>query len=230
MSPAPADTPARERLDSLNGAALAGLSVLTVGLAALVLSYAGTLSTALEPCGAIALPAGLALAAMWRWGRGVLVGVAVGTLAALLGSGLPWAPAFMGPAVVVLAPWLAHTIMLRMEFDARFERTADVVTLVLAVVGGAALPAALAVATWVTATTTLAPWEAFSVAWCVLSLGMLCTAVAVLAFDRGVLHALQPGLAWRSAAAGGAAVLLMLWLLWLSPSVRSPVGSILSVA
>ena len=80
----------RERLDTLNTAAAAGLSVLALGLSALVLSYAGTMSLALAPWSAIAMPAGLALAAQWRWGGHVLIGIGVGTMAALLGSGMGW--------------------------------------------------------------------------------------------------------------------------------------------
>ena len=216
----------RERLGTLNTAAAAGLSVLALGLSALVLSYAGTLSLALAPWSAIAMPAGLALAAQWRWGGHVLIGIGVGTMAALLGSGMGWGASVLGAAVVVVSSMLAHAVMKRLEFDARFERPADVGILAGAVIGGAALPAAVAVATWVTATMGLAPWEAFSVGWCVLGLGMLCTAVAVLAFDRGLLIAMQPGVAWRSTALGLAAVALMLWLLWLSPSARSPIGAL----
>ena len=216
----------RERLGTLNTAAAAGLSVLALGLSALVLSYAGTMSLALAPWSAIAMPAGLALAAQWRWGGHVLIGIGVGTMAALLGSGMGWGASVLGAAVVVVSSMLAHAVMKRLEFDARFERPADVGILAGAVIGGAALPAAVAVATWVTATMGLAPWEAFSVGWCVLGLGMLCTAVAVLAFDRGLLIAMQPGVAWRSTALGLAAVALMLWLLWLSPSARSPIGAL----
>ena len=215
-----------EKVSPLQAAAATGFSVLSVGLAALVLSYAGTLSLALSPWSALALPAGLALAAQWRWGQAVLLGIAVGTLVALLGSGAGWTAALLGAAVVVLAPWLARGLMQRLQFDARLERPSDVATLALAVVCAAALPAALAVATWVTVEQGLSPLEAFGVGWCVLSLGMLCTATAVLAFDRGVLHALQPGVAWRSAAMGTAAVVFMLWLLWMSPSARSPVGAL----
>ena len=217
-------------LGALNSAAATGLNVLAVGLSALLLSYAGTLSLALAPWSALAMPAGLALAAQLRWGRPVLLGVAVGTFAALMGSGMTAGASLMGAVVVVLAPLLAHAMMGRLDFDARFERPADVAILALAVVGGAALPAALVVASWITATTGLtsweASWEAFSVGWCVLGLGMLCTAVAVLAFDRGLLHALQPGVAWRSTAAGAVAVFVMWWLLWLSPSARSPIGAL----
>jgi diguanylate cyclase (GGDEF)-like protein/PAS domain S-box-containing protein len=226
VNPRPADPTLRDRLGTLNLAAATAFSVLAVGLAALVLSYAGTLSLALAPWSAIALPAGLALAAQWRWGLGVLAGVAVGTLVALLGSGMGGWPATLGAAVVVMAALLAHAIMKRLDFDARFERPADVGILALAVVCGAALPAALAVAAWVTATQGLSPWEAFSVGWCVLGLGMLCTSVAVLAFDRGLLLTFQPGVAWRSAAVGLLAVVVMLWLLWLSPSARSPIGAL----
>jgi diguanylate cyclase (GGDEF)-like protein/PAS domain S-box-containing protein len=216
----------RERFAALNNAAAEALGVLSVGLAALVLSYAGTLSLALAPWSAIAMPAGLGLASMWRWGRWVLAGVAVGTFVALLGAGMRLGEAMAGTGVVVLAPMLAHAIMRRLEFDARFERPADVAVLALAVVLGAAVPAALAVASWMTLAAGLGPWEAFSVGWCVLGLGMLCTAVAVLAFDRGVLHALQPGHPWWSAVLGGAAVVVMLVLLWASPVARSPVGAL----
>jgi diguanylate cyclase (GGDEF)-like protein/PAS domain S-box-containing protein len=216
----------RERFATLNNAAAEALGVLSVGLAALVLSYAGTLSLALAPWSAIAMPAGLALASMWRWGRWVLLGVAVGTFFALLGSGMSTGEAVAGTGVVVLAPMLAHAIMKRLEFDARFERPTDVAVLAVAVVLGAAVPAALAVAAWMTLAAGLGPWEAFSVGWCVLGLGMLCTAIAVLAFDRGVLHALQPGHSWVSALIGGLAVVVMLLLLWLSPVARSPVGAL----
>ena len=215
-----------DRLTALNHAAAAGLGVLGVGLAALMLSYAGSLSLALAPWSAIALPAGLGLAAQWRWGRPVLLGVGVGTFTALIGSGMPWGTALMGSGVVVLAPLLARAIMLRLDFDPRIERASDVGILTLATWLGAALPAALAMATWVTASSALSPWMAFGVGWCVLTLGMLCTAVAVLAFDRGVIHALQPGAAWRSTAAGCAAVALTLWLLWVAPLTRSPLGSL----
>jgi diguanylate cyclase (GGDEF)-like protein/PAS domain S-box-containing protein len=215
-----------QRLVALNVVASTASVVLTMGLASLLLSYAGTLSLALAPWSAIALPAGLALAAAWRWGRTVLLGVGVGTAVALFGSGMGWGQALLGSAVVVSAPLLAHAVMVRMGFDARFDRPTDVAILSIAVVVGAALPAALAVATWLTATMGLKAWEAFVAGWCVLSLGMLCTAVAVLAFDRGVLHALQPGVAWRSTAAGSLAVAVMLWLLWLSPSARSPIGAL----
>lgn len=216
----------RGRVTTLQAAAGAGLSILSVGLAALVMSYAGTLSLALSPWSALALPAGLALAAYWRWGSAVLASVGVGTLAALLGSGLGLGAGLLGAGVVVLAPALAHSVMLRLDFDARFERPGDVAVLALAVIAGAALPAALAVATWVTLTTSMAPWEALFVGWCIFSLGMLCTAVAVLALDQGVLSALQPGTAWKSPAIGAASALLVLWLLWLSPSARAPVGAL----
>ena len=116
----------RERLGTLNTAAAAGLSVLALGLSALVLSYAGTLSLALAPWSAIAMPAGLALAAQWRWGGNVLIGIAVGTMAALLGSGMGWGASVLGASVVAVSSMLAHAVMKRLEFDARFERPADV--------------------------------------------------------------------------------------------------------
>jgi diguanylate cyclase (GGDEF)-like protein/PAS domain S-box-containing protein len=193
--PASADPAASvPRRGSRGAQALAvGLSVLSIGVAALLLSYAGSLSLALSPWSAIALPAGLALAALSRWGAIVLLGAVLGTGAALLGSGMPLADATVGALAMGLAAFLAHGLMRRLDFDARLERPADVAVLTLGVVVGAALPATLALAAWFPGDAGLTPWEALSVGWVVLGLGMLTTATAVLSFDRGVLRALQPG-------------------------------------
>jgi D-Tyr-tRNAtyr deacylase/PAS domain-containing protein len=207
-------------------AASAGLSVLSIGLAALLLSYAGALSLALKPWSAIALPAGLALAALMRWGPAVLIGAAIGTLAALIGSGMGAADALAGAVAVVLAAVLAQALLRWLDFDIRLERAVDVGVLAFAVVLGAALPATLAVATWFPAEDGLSAWEALSVGWAVLGLGMLGTAVAVLAFDRGVAHGLQTGVAWPGVAAAAALALVSLALLALSPQARSPVGAL----
>ncbi len=219
------DGPMARRARAL-AAASSGLSVLSIGIAALLLSYAGSLSLALKPWSAIALPAGLALAALMRWGPAVLIGAAIGTLAALLGSGMALADALAGAASVALAAALAQWLLKRLDFDVRLERASDVGALSLAVVLGAALPATLAVAAWFPADDGLSVWEALSIGWVVLGLGMLGTAVAVLAFDRGVLHALQPGTGWAAVAAAGALATLSLLLLWLSPQARSPVGAL----
>jgi diguanylate cyclase (GGDEF)-like protein/PAS domain S-box-containing protein len=213
----------------VNQSLTAGLSVLSIGLAALLLSYAGSLSLALKPWSAIALPAGLALAALMRWGPAVLVGAVVGTAIALLGSGMRPLDALVGALAMGLAALLAHTLMRRLDFDARLERGIDVAVLVVGVVLGAALPATLALAAWFPGDADHGAWQALSVGWVVLGLGMLATATAVLSFDRGVMHALQPGTGWAAGWAGpalaGLAALAALLLLWASPGARSPVGA-----
>ncbi|MDP1650423.1 MAG: EAL domain-containing protein [Rubrivivax sp.] len=192
----------RHLLAAWNDSAAAGVRAAAVGLAALLLAYAGTFGLALTPWNAMALPGGLAVAAAWRWGRPVLAGVAAGVVVALLGLGLPWSTAALGAGVLVLAALAAHAALSWAAFDARLERAGDVLALALAVVLAAALPAALALTTWLSASTGALPLSVFATGWGTLSLGMLCAAVAVLAFDRSVLHALQPDAPWRGRIAG----------------------------
>jgi diguanylate cyclase (GGDEF)-like protein/PAS domain S-box-containing protein len=228
-APAPASPGPRAADQRLNKSLAAGLSVLSIGLAALLLSYAGSLSLALKPWSAIALPAGLALAALTRWGPAVLVGAVVGTFIALLGSGMRIGDAAVGALAMGLAAMLAHGLMRRLDFDARLERASDVGVLALGVIVGAALPATLALAAWFPGDAEHSAWEALSVGWVVLGLGMLTTATAVLSFDRGVLHSLQPGTGWAQGWPGlvlaGVPALAALVLLWASPMARSPVGA-----
>ncbi|MFN8895459.1 MAG: EAL domain-containing protein [Betaproteobacteria bacterium] len=209
----------------LGRALAAGLSALSIGLAALLLSYAGSLSVAVKPWGALALPAGLALAALTRWGPAVLVGAVVGTAAALLGSGLGPLDAVLGALAMGLAALLAHALMQRLDFDARLERGFDVAVLVLGVVVGAAVPATLGLAAWFPGATEHAALDAFGVGWVVLALGMLTTATAVLSFDRGVMHALQPASdrapGWIGPALAGVAAVAVLLLLWVTAGERT---------
>ena len=209
----------------LGRALAAGLSALSIGLAALLLSYAGSLSVAVKPWGALALPAGLALAALTRWGPAVLVGAVVGTAAALLGSGLGPLDAVLGALSMGLAALLAHALMQRLDFDARLERGFDVAVLVLGVVVGAAVPATLGLAAWFPGATEHAALDAFGVGWVVLALGMLTTATAVLSFDRGVMHALQPASdrapGWIGPALAGVAAVAVLLLLWVTAGERT---------
>ena len=192
----------RDFVGAWHESAAAGLRAAAVGLAALALAYAGTFSLALSPWNALALPGGLAIAAAWRWGRPVLAGVAAGVLVALLGLGLPWPTAAAGAVVLVLAALSAHAALSWAAFDSRLERAGDVLALALAVVLAAALPAALALAAWLTASAGSLPLTVFGSGWAALGLGMLGAAVAVLAFDRSVLHALQPDAPWRGRIAG----------------------------
>ena len=105
----------------------------------------------------LALPGGLAVAATWRWGRPVLAGLAVGVSLAMVGLGLPWSGAVVGPLVLVVTALAAHTALQWAGFDARLERGSDVAALAVAVLVVAALPAALAMAVWTTAASGGAP-------------------------------------------------------------------------
>ncbi len=211
----------REFLAAGTGAGSAALRATALGLAALSLAYAGSAVLALTPWSALALPGGLAVAASWRWGRPVLAGVAGGVCVALVGLGLPWTVAVLAPLVLVAAALTAHTALQWAGFDARLERAADVAALATATLLAAALPAALAMSVWVTASSGGSPLANVATGWVALGLGMLGTSVAVLAFDRSVLHALQPGAPWRGSAVGAVLAALTLGLLHVGPGSRS---------
>lgn len=214
----------------LHASVAAGLSAFSIGLAALLLSYAGSLSVALKPWGALALPAGLALAALTRWGPAVLVGAVVGTGAALSASGLAPFDAVVGALAMGLAALLAHATMQRLGFDPRLERGIDIAVLALGVAVGAALPAAVGLAAQLAGGPEQHPLDALGVGWVALSLGMLATATAVLSFDRGVMHALQPAAdrapGWLGPTVSGLAAVAVLLLLWAWLGERSVRGAV----
>jgi diguanylate cyclase (GGDEF)-like protein/PAS domain S-box-containing protein len=220
------NAPLRAQFSSLNTLAGGTVRWLGVLLAALLLAYAGHLSLALLPWSSIALPAGLAVAASARWGLGIGSGAVAGVLLALLAAGAPVPSAVLAAVVVGVSPLLTQSALRRLGFDPRLERPTDLLILALVTWIAAALPGALAVAVWATAAKGMAPLEAFVTGWCVLGLGMLSTTVAVLAFDRSVLQGLQPGAPWLRRATGAVALLLTVWLLWLAPNSRSPVGAL----
>ena len=105
----------------------------------------------------------------------------------------------------------------RLDFDARLERARDVFALALAVLLAAGLLGALVVASALDAHAGAAFWSALLNGWAVLGLGMLATAVAVLALDRGLLQAMQPGVNWLVPLASALAVGGMISLLWMAP-------------
>ena len=212
----------RELLAAPGGWSSLLLRLAAVGVAALVLAYLGSFSVALAPWSALALPGGLAVAAVWHWGRPVLAGIGAGVFVAMLGIGLQVLPAAACALLVGAAALAAHIALQRLAFDARLERPADVALLAGAVVFAAALPLALLLSLWVAATTLTPPLVAAATGWATLSLGMLLTAVAVLAFDRDVLHALQPGTPWRGNVVGALAIAVSWGLLALAPDLRSP--------
>ena len=187
-----------------------------------MLAFAGSFSVDASPWNAIALPGGLGIAVLWRWGRGALLGASTGLLLALIGLSLPWGLALLAAVVSTTSALLAQLALRRLGFDARLERAADVGALTIATLGAAALPAALALGVWVAAASGVDPTVAFVGGWSALSLGMLATAVAVLASDRSALLASQTGAPWRASITAAAAVIFMLWLLWMAPLWRSP--------
>jgi diguanylate cyclase (GGDEF)-like protein/PAS domain S-box-containing protein len=218
--------PQRENFGRTHPASAFVLRVAAVGLGAAVLAYAGGLSPVLAPWGAIALPAGLAAGAIWRWGRAVLAGAAAGVALVLLGSGQSAGWAGVAALAVVLAPLAVQALLLGLGFDRRLERAADVARLAGAVVFAGALPAAAIMAGWLAASAGVpAGWNLLT-GWGIAGPGMLCSAVAVLSVDRGALPLAQPGAAWRAPLGGIGAVLAMLALLWLAPRAPTPVAAL----
>ncbi len=210
------------RVSGLNARAAAVLRGATAGLLSLLLAYAGALSLPMSPWTALALPAGLALAAPWRGGPAVWRGTLLGLLAALLGLALPLGAALLATAAVAVATLLAHRLLRRLGFDARLERGADVAALAAVGAVAAALPAAAMVSMQLAGFGGAAAGPGFVAGWAVLVLGGVGGASAMLAFDRHLLHTLQrthPG--WRTASA----TLLLLGLLALvalAPVSRRP--------
>ena len=216
----------RDRVVALNASATSLVRIGSLAVMAMTLACLGGLIPGLSPWNTIALPAGLALAALWRWGRGALGGAAAGMLVAQIALGLPLLTSVLDAAAVMGAALCAQALLKQQRFDVRLERAADVRALSVGVVFGGALPLALAVAIWVPVPVASNPvWPLFT-GWCALSLGMLTSAVAVLAFDRSVLRALQRGAPWRRTVFGGGAVVLMLALLMAGSATRSPLAAL----
>jgi PAS domain-containing protein len=209
----------RERLARWDVAASALVRLAALGMAAMLLTYAGQLGLTLSPWSPMALPAGLAIAAASRWSYAAGAAAALGTCTALISTGVAPVHALLGAALVGLVPVPAQALLRLLGFDPRLERPADVLALALSVLVAGAFPAALLVAIWLDGHAAMAFLPALLIGWVVLGLGMLATAVAVLALDRGVLQAMQPGNAWLAPLASALAVAAMIWLLWVAPTL-----------
>lgn len=198
------------------------------GLLALALALCGAFSLPLAPWNALALPAGLALAGLWRFGLPMLAAVAAGTFTGLLA--LAWTAWTAVPAVagLALAALAAQVLLRQLRFDARLERGGDVAALAATVALAAALPLALGAVAWqvLVRGRDAAALEVLAPGWIIMTLGMLNTAIAVLAVDRSVLRALERGTARRQTLGGAAAVGLVLWLLHLASSEGSPLAAL----
>jgi len=197
-----------------------------VALAALLLSYAGQFSLAMAPWNAFALPAGLAIGAVWRWGRWMPAAAAAGVVLALLAGAAPWPDAALAALIVGLAPLIVNRLLLQLGFDAHLQRPIDLLLVASVVPLAGALPAALLAASWVMLSVGGASLATVITGFCFLGLGMTAVALLTLAADRSALQHLQPGAPRRATAVGLLAVLGMLWLLWMAPVARSPVAAL----
>jgi len=223
--------PGPPRLARLVGSAGASAALVfaTWALASLLLAYAGALSLPLPPWTAMALPAGLALAAPWRGGRPAWAGAVVGLLAALLSMGLASGLALLAAAAVSTSTGMAYFVLRSVRFDARLERGIDVTAFALAGVLAAALPAALAVAAWVSALGGSAVGPALVSGWTALGLGSVAGGVAVLAFDRNLLQALPNRSLGRRSISGVLLLIGMAGLMGLAPKAGLPLLPALAI-
>jgi len=214
----------RQRIAGWNATAVFVLRVAASALASLVLAYAGGLSLFLAPWNAMALPAGLALAAHWRYGRGAWAGAMAGLLVAQFGMGLPPTIALLSTGLVAAGSWWGQRLLRRMDFDARLERSTDITTLAITTVLTPALPAAALLGASTAALDGGNALGVFVTGWSVLALGALTTAVAVLALDRSLLQAVQRGWPRRKTVAGVVLLACTLMLLYVAPTAPAPAG------
>ena len=214
MNPADATT-RRQGAAAWHGAAGAGLRAAAIGLAALVLAYVGSLAWPSRP------------GARWRcragWpSRPPGAGVGRSSPAWLQVSSSPcsasacrWPAAVLAPLVLVPAALAAHALLQWAGFDARLDRATDVAALAAGHADGGRVAGRAGDVDLDHGQPSGGPALAsLAAGWITLGLGMLGSAVTVLAFDRSVLHALQPGAPWRGSVVAVAVAALTLLLLF----------------
>jgi diguanylate cyclase (GGDEF)-like protein/PAS domain S-box-containing protein len=223
-SPGPNQLPLPERVARLNASVSAGLRMAALAMGTMALAFVAGSGPLLSPWNALALPAGVALAAAWRWGLGALVGTVFGLMVALVALGQPWDLVLAAGLAVPVGAGLARWVLQRLNFDARLQRATDVLALAGVATGLIAPTVVIAVLFWgqsgIVANQKGPGAFLFGCAW--MCLGLLNASVAVWAFDRSVLRALHRGAPWLRTITGGMAVLLMLGLLWLTAVGRLP--------
>ncbi len=215
------------RIANWNAASLTAVRIGIVALAALVLGYAGAWSLAVPPWSTMAMPAGLALVARWRWGRGALAGACMGLFGACLGQGWPWYQALPVALVAAAGATLARAGLAHLHADSRLDRGSDVLSLVMTV-AGTSLAMSLALSAWLVLTTGADALQSCNTGWWSLLLGMLPIVVALLAAESSVIRALQRGASWQRVAAGLVALGVMLGLQAWAP-MSSPTGTALAL-
>jgi diguanylate cyclase (GGDEF)-like protein/PAS domain S-box-containing protein len=216
-----------DRIANWNAAAVMALRVGAFALASLVLGYIGAWSVSLPPWSTMAMPAGLALVARWRWGRGAGVGACLGLFGACLGVALPASQALAIALVAASGATLAQAALRHLHADSRLERGSDVAAITLTV-AGAALVMALALSAWLVLSTGVEALKTCHTGWWTLLLGMFPIVVALLAAEGSVIHALQRGASWQRLALGSAALGAMLAVQAWAPSA-SPAGTALAL-
>ena len=197
-----------------NSLAQQGMRHFAIALASVVASYAGAATLETAPWAALALPAGLALAAMARWGRSLLVAVLAGLLVALLGmerSAPETAYLLLAVGVACIGGDMA---LHRMRFDRRLERARDVAALICALAVVVAMPATLLTAFWVTAVDAHTTFSALLQGWLLMSIGMTCAVLPALTIDRRLFHRAHPSDPWWPTAGAALSVTLLWAVLW----------------
>ena len=150
------------------------------------------------------LPTGIAVAALFRWGRGVWPGVYLGAFLVNLAIGSPWPLAATIAVGNTLGPLLGVAWLKRSNFHPAFDRQRDVGTFLAAAGGGMLVSASGGVASLSLA--GLMPTAAMPTAWLIWwlgdTVGVLLAAPLLLTLSRRSIE--QLGGVWRE---------LLLWLL-----------------
>ncbi len=191
----------------------------TVALASLALAYAGALAWPPgEPWTWVALPAGLALAAVLRFGWVMLAAVLAGLGVAMLGGVHDFSLGVSAALAVAVTVVIGVRLLRLMAFDARLERARDVGALIVVVPLAAAVPS-MVLSAWVATVQAELWWPSGVAGWSILVLGMLLAATTGLATDRRVLQALQPQADWRETLLALLGVVGALAALWALPQM-----------
>ncbi len=207
------------RLRAWVASTLMPLRWVTAALAALALAYAGALSwPPAEPWSWVALPTGLALAMVLRFGWAMLVPVLVGLAGAMAGGLHQFSLGLSALIAVVATVFIAAYLLRLLRFDARLDRSRDVGALLLVVPLATAGPC-IVLSAWVATAHHALWWPSGVAGWGILVIGVLLAASAGLATDRRVLQALQPQADWREALLALLAVAAALAGLWALPQL-----------
>ncbi|HRD96638.1 MAG TPA: hypothetical protein PLA97_09615, partial [Rubrivivax sp.] len=117
MNDAPTPLEWRARLGRWDVIASALVRLAALALAALLLSFAGQLGRDLSPWSAMALPAGLAIAAASRWSHAASAAIALGAVAAYLSLGVIPLHAVLAAVLIGMMPMPVQALLRLLGFD-----------------------------------------------------------------------------------------------------------------